>query len=221
MTTLVGPLVVNGRAHRPAIEDLFRATMVAGGPMPFFLNGSDLYTHFSLHWYFDNPSARVFVALDNGRVIGYALVATDPVAYGRSVKRGLAELALKLSLQLVLGRIDRQSRAFYRARARDSWNIWRDRRRIDVHDEPHAHMNVVTDARLGTTAAALVAAVDATVRASGNHSWIGEVNAEAGRRRRALERVVGTVLDERPNVTASRLTGRTIVRYTVRRPLGT
>ncbi len=61
--------------------------------------------------------------------------------------------------------------------------------------------------------------VDATVRVAGHRSWIGEVNAEEGRRRRALDRVVGTVLDERPNLTASRLTKRTIVRYTVRRSL--
>lgn len=219
MTTLLSPSVVDGRPHRLAIEDLFRATMLAGDPMPFFLNGIEHYTRFSLDWYFHSATARVFVILDNGRVVGYALVATDPAAYGRSIKRALVGLALRMSGQLLLGRIDTQSRAFYRHRIHDSWNIWRDRRRIDVHDEPHAHMNVVTDARSGTTAAALIAAVDSTVRASGHKSWVGEVNAEAGRRRKALERVVGTVLDERPNVTVSRLVGRPIVRYTVRRSL--
>jgi len=217
MTTLVVPVVVDGRPHRGAVEDLFRATMLAGGPIPFFLHGLDHYTHFALDWYFSAPGGHVLVALDNDRVAGYALVATDPVAYARHLRRALASLALRLSTHLALGRINAESRSFYRDRVGDSWRIWRDRRRVDVHDEPHVHMNVVADARRGTTAAALVDAVDAIVRTAGHGSWIGEVNAAAGRRRRALERVVGTILDERHNVTASRILGTPIVRYTVRR----
>ncbi|MBU6242196.1 MAG: hypothetical protein KJS66_10445 [Acidobacteria bacterium] len=219
MRTAAGPLVVDGRGHRPAVDDLFRATMLAGEPMPFFLHGLDRYTRFSLDWYFNSPSGRVFVAIDDSRVLGYGLVATDPGAYARHLKRSLSVLAAHLTFDFVVGRIDPESRAFYRDRIRDSWLIWRDRRRIDVHDEPHVHLNVIAEARRGTIAAALIEAVDTTVRVAGHRSWIGEVNAEEGRRRRALERVVGTVLDERPNLTASRLTNRTIVRYTVRRSL--
>jgi len=220
MTTVVAPAIRDGRPHRLAVEELFRATMLAGDPMPFFLHGLDHYTHFALDWYFSALGGHVLVALDNDRVVGYALVATDPNGYARHLRRALAALAARLSAHFVLGRINAESRAFYRDRIGDSWRIWRDRRRIDVHDEPHVHMNVVANARRGTTAAALIDAVDATVRAAGHDSWVGEVNAEAGRRRRALERVVGTILDERHNVTASRILGTPIVRYTVRRSLG-
>lgn len=220
MTTVVVPRIVDGRNHRLAVEDLFRATMLAGEPMPFFLHGLDHYTHFALDWYFSALGGHVLVALDDDRVVGYALVATNPNGYARHLRRALAALAARLSTNLILGRINADSRAFYRNRIGDSWRIWLDRRRIDVRDEPHIHMNVVTNARQGTTAAALIDAVDTVVRAAGHNSWVGEVNAVAGRRRRALERVVGTILDERHNVTASRILGTPIVRYTVRRSLG-
>ena len=217
MTVLDGPRIVDGRSHRDDVERLFHSTILAGEPMSFPLAGVDHYANFCLNWYFTHASGHVLVAVDGNNVVGYALVCTAPNDYGRGVQRAIVTLAVRLLMQLASGNIGRESRAFYRDRLRDSWRIWRDRRRIDVHDEAHAHMNVAAQARTGTTAAELIAAIDFVVADAGFSSWVGEVNAEAGRRRRALERVVGTILDERPNITATNLLGRLVVRYTVRR----
>jgi len=219
MTRTMQLHVADGRAHRAAIETIFRSTMAGGSPMPFFLDGIDDYTRFCLEWYFTAAGGHTIAVLDGERVVGYALVATDPAAYERHLKRAFASLVVRVSLRLMSGRLNAPSRRFFRDRARDSWLIWQDRHRIDVADEAHAHMNVAADVRHGTVAAELRAAIDRTVATSGHVSWIGEVNGDFGRRRRALERIVGDVLDERPNITASRMLGHRVVRYTVRRPL--
>jgi hypothetical protein len=217
MTVYATLHLADGRDRRDTVEVLFRTTMVGGNPMPFFLDGLDDYTEFCIDWYFTAPGGAVVVAIDDDVVVGYALVCTDPAAYGRHVRRATLALAVRTAGRLVTGRLDTDSRRFYRDRARDSWRIWRKRARIDIVDEAHAHLNVAANARRGTVAAMLIDAIDDVVRNAGLDAWVGEVNGEANKRRRALERIVGIVLDEQPNVTASRLVGRPIVRYTVRR----
>jgi hypothetical protein len=59
--------------------------------------------------------------------------------------------------------------------------------------------------------------VGTIARAAGHPVWRGEVNAVRGRRRSALERVVGPVVDEVPNRTYSWLAGRPVDRLTVER----
>ena len=211
--------VVPGRAHRDEVERIFQATMLAGSAMPHRLDGTAAYSNFCLNWYFTHRDGRVFVAERHGRAVGYALVALNPDAYASDLKRHLATLTARTIGRLVTFRLSRDSRRFYLDRMRDSWRIWRTRHRIDLADEPHAHMNVESGERHGGVSSALIAAIDAACGEVGFVSWIGEVNAVAGHRRRALERIVGAVLDERPNVTASRLCRQPIVRYTVRRSL--
>ena len=185
--------------------------------MPFFLDGLDDYTTFCIDWYFTAPGGHAVVAIEDDVVIGYALVCTDPTAYTNHVRRATFLLVVRTLRRLAAGRLDANSRDFYRDRARDSWRIWRRRKRIDIADEAHAHLNVASHARQGTAAALLIDTIDTIVHNAGLPAWVGEINGEASRRRRALERIVGIVLDEQPNVTASRLLGRSIVRYTVRR----
>lgn len=217
MTTRTAPRVVDGRSRRTEVEVLFRTTMVGGRAMPFFLDGLDDYTAFCLDWYFSARGGHAVVAIEDDVVVGYALVCTDPRAYDKHVRRATFLLAARTLRRFATGRLDADSRHFYRARAHDSWRIWRKRKRIDIADEAHAHLNVAPHVRRGTVAALLVDTIDTIVHGAGLDAWVGEVNGEANKRRRALERIVGIILDEQPNVTATRLLGRPIVRYTVRR----
>jgi hypothetical protein len=50
-------------------------------------------------------------------------------------------------------------------------------------------------------------------------AWVGEVNATEGTRMRALERLVGEVIDTKRNRTASFFSGLIVNRLTVRRSL--
>jgi hypothetical protein len=65
----------------------------------------------------------------------------------------------------------------------------------------------------------LLAHIDGRVGVAGLAAWRGEVNAVRGRRKSALERVVGVVVDTVPNLTYSWLASRPVDRLTVERAL--
>jgi hypothetical protein len=83
----------------------------------------------------------------------------------------------------------------------------------------HAHLNIVSSHRSGSAAVLLRQHIDQRARLAGAWGWFAEVNAPAGRRLQALERVVGPVTDRNPNHTLTWMTGEPVERLTVVRHL--
>jgi hypothetical protein len=79
----------------------------------------------------------------------------------------------------------------------------------------HAHLNVARPGRNGRIALLLRDHVDRRCRSAGHRAWVGEVNGVVGSRSAALERVVGPVVERRPNHTLSWLLGAPVERLTV------
>jgi hypothetical protein len=83
----------------------------------------------------------------------------------------------------------------------------------------HAHLNLRPGLRAGWAGRWLADHVDAVCRRAGAPAWYGEINAPAGRRAAALERLGGEVVDRAPNRTLSALIGAEVERLTVLRRL--
>lgn len=86
-----------------------------------------------------------------------------------------------------------------------------------AHSHAHAHVKLVRGARSSRATLARLAHIDDRVRRAGLPAWRGEVNAVRGRRRAALERVVGETVDVVPNRTYTWLEGRPVERLTIER----
>ncbi len=200
---------------RTAVRRLFASSMLLGKRHDVHLAAFDIYTDLCLGWYLDVGRADAAVAEADGRVIGYALVCSDPTAQAEWVRRRLPALMGRVLWLLVTFRLDRVSRRFYWHRARDSWELWR-AGSAPLHPV-HAHLNVDSGLRTGTTALALRDFIDATARASGAAGWYGEMNAVEGTRARALERIGLHVVHRAPNRTMSELLGQPVSRLTVER----
>lgn len=197
------------------IAEVFRSTLVLGAglaaPPPDLLR----YQALCLDWYLDagRPDAAVLEGGD-GRVVGYALVCTDPDRHRRWVRRAGARFAAGVALRWAAGRYPPDAARFHRLRLRDGWTLWR-------HAPPalaqlgHAHVNLLPEARAAQAGRLLAAHVDARVARAGLPGWFGEINAAAGTRARALERLGGVIVHRAPNHTLTALAGQPVERLTV------
>lgn len=196
-----------------AVRRLFRSTLVLGTPVGFELAGIERYESLCIDWYLTTGRATAAVAVEGTEVVGYALVCTDQAAHARAVRRSSVRLGVWIVPRLLSRRLTPSARRFWVRRGADALELWRAGSAAPM--PAHAHVNVADGARSGAVARALVAHVDGVVRRAGLPGWFGEVNAPAGRRSRALERLGGTVVRRTPNWTLSYLCGRPVERLTV------
>jgi hypothetical protein len=204
-----------------AVRHVFRSTLALGRPMPFPLPGLARYEAVCLDWYLGPGCDDAAVVEHDGTVVGYALVCTDEAGHARATRDAAVRFAAWAAPRIVARRLPEPARTFWRLRLADGWAAWRrSRRSAGAGDAPplaHAHLNLVRGARATHATLELLAHIDDRVRAAGLSSWRGEVNAVRGRRRSALERVVGPIVDTVPNRTYSWLAGRPVDRLTVDR----
>jgi hypothetical protein len=203
-----------------AVRQVFRSTLGLGKPVPFPLPCLARYEAVCLDWYLGAGRDDAAVVEQDGTVVGYALVCTDEAGHARATRDAALRFAAWAAPRIVARRLPDPARTFWRLRLVDGWAAWRHSRRSGDSPPPaHAHLNLVRGARATHTTLELLAHIDDRVRAAGFPSWRGEVNAARGRRRSALERVVGPVVDTFPNQTYTWLLGRPVDRLTVDRPV--
>jgi hypothetical protein len=201
----------------PAIVDLFMRTAFADAirlPTPRELSP---YVGLSLDYYFQDPTTEIMVASCDGEVVGYSIFCTDPEAMNRWLARRSLRIFVDVMEMLVTGRLSRVGWGFYLRRTFDSILIMWSRRRGEAGDLPHAHLNIREGFRTGSVALQLLNGIDEQCRRVGAAAWLGEINGTENTRRRAVERLLGEVIDVRRNVTHSWLSGRTVNRISVRR----
>lgn len=193
---------------------LMESTIVLGKPV----HGADLaaYVRACFAPYAGRRRRDAAVVVDSDqRIVGYALVCTDPSAGERDARWASVRLGVAIVRLWLTGRLSPATRRFYVARLRDVRGL------LGSSGEramlPHAHVNVEAGRRSGTAALLLLEHVDQRVAAAGYTRWIGEVNAPTGRRVAALERLGFTVVGRTPNNTLSRLTGSPVERLTLHR----
>jgi GNAT superfamily N-acetyltransferase len=210
----------SGVGHRDDISSVFRSTFALGTGTGR-LAVADAYEAFALGWFLDRLDDAV-VAVRDGQVVGYALLCPDPASLEQWTNRAARRLARRAAALGVRGRLTRRDALFLFLRLRDALSLSRTRRGSHPNNglHPEVHLNVVEGHRGGGAALALLDAVDRLAEARGVTQWWGEINAEKGRRSRALERVVGEVVASSPNRTFSWMCGIPIERLTVRRTVG-
>jgi len=206
MTSTVRRL--HGARDDEAVRRIFRATLVLGRPLDGVPLGMRAYERLCLGWYLEDGRQSARVLVDDGNVIGYALVCTDEQGHDRWVRRRALALGVRAVPAAVFD-------GFWRRRLRDAAVL----RALPKPAGAHAHMNLLRAARSGSGALALCLEIDEVCRNAGHTAWYGEVNAPAGRRVNALERVVGEVVHRSPNHTLTWMTGSPIERLTVVRRL--
>ncbi|NCZ70445.1 MAG: hypothetical protein EBX99_08560 [Acidimicrobiia bacterium] len=204
---------------RQAVIDLYLETAFADVirlPTPRELSP---YVGLSLDFYFEDPSTEITVVSCDGKVVGYSIFCTDPEAMNRWLARRSLRVFIVVMRMLLSGRLSRIGWGFYFRRTLDTFLIMRGRRRGESGGLPHAHMNVREGFRTGAVALLLLNGIDDQCRRYGATAWLGEINGTENTRRRAVERLLGEVIDVRRNITHSWLTGRTVNRISVRRTL--
>jgi GNAT superfamily N-acetyltransferase len=196
---------------------VFRSTFALGSGINR-LGIADAYEAFALGWFLEHLDDAV-VAVRDGQVVGYALLCADPGSLRQWTNRATRTLIRRALTLGVSGRLTRHDAVFLYLRCRDAVGLVRSRRRSHTNGalHPEVHLNVVEGHRGGGAALALLGAVDQLARDRGIHLWSGEINAEVGRRSKALERVVGEVVVSLPNRTFSWMCGVPIERLTVHR----
>ena len=205
-------------ADDEAIAALFDSTLALGEPLGFDLARIAAYRRLCLGWYLGPGRDDAAVAVDAAnRVVGYALVCTDEAAYERWMRPLAHRFIAGTFVALLTARLDRPSTRFYYDRARDAFAL-RDNHRMRPMPA-HAHLNVGRTQRSGSIALALRDHIDARCRLAGHPGWSGEINARAGTRRRALERIGLEVVSSEVNHTLSRTLGTEVIRLTVVRHL--
>ena len=195
------------------IARIMNDTMLLGQPIP----GAhiDEYVNACLSGYRTTGRGEAVVCRAGDAVVGYALISLNPREAEHHAIRQARQLAASVLLKWVTGRLSAPTRRFYRLRTRDVVALMRGgRHRRHV---PHAHVNVVSGARSGLVARALLDHIDETVRDAGHDMWMGEMNAHAGSRESALQRLGFTVVARSRNHTLSGFSGRRVDRLTVQR----
>lgn len=202
-------------ADEQAVRALFRATLVLGHPLPFEMADLERYEALCLDWYLGPGRDDAAVAEAGGETVGFVLVCVDQAAYQRWVRRRAARYAARTVLNLARMAPAKPVARFHRARLRDGLVM----ARAPAPMPAHCHINLAPSHRTGWTGRLLAAHVDERCRAAGLPGWFGEMNARAGSRARALERLGGTVVHRAPNHTLSWLSGVPVERLTVVRML--
>lgn len=204
-------------ADDQAVRHVFRATLALGRPVPFPLPGLARYEALCLDWYLGPGRGDAAVVEHDGAVVGYALVCADAAGHARATRDAALRFTAWAAPRILARRLADPARTFWRLRLHDGWAAWR--RSGGVPPLAHAHLNLVRGARGTRVALDLLTHIDDRVRTAGLAAWRGEVNAVRGRRRPALERIVGPVVDVVPNRTYSWLAGRPVDRLTVERAI--
>ena len=200
------------------VEELFARTIALGAALPGPLAEFQAYRDLCLGWYLgDGLGDAAVVRDDEGTLVAYALVCTDEPAGARWSRRRACRLLGRLAWRWARRDLDEPSRRFDALRARDAMTLLRRCRRPAA--TVHAHLNVDATVRQGSAALALPAHVDERCRTVSAAAWYGEVNARAGRRSAALERLGLEVVDRDVNHTLSALLGEPVERLTVLRAL--
>lgn len=214
------------RSLRPgdeaAVRALFRDTVCLGGPLPFEVPDWDAYESLCLDWYLGAGRDDAGVLVAGSVVTGYTLVCTDAASFSRWQREHAASFSARIARRLVTGRLHPDASRFLRLRLKDGWDMWR--HGIVAPLPAHAHINLSPQSRAADAGRRLADHVDRRCRLAGLPGWFGEMNAVAGRRARALERLGGTIVHRAPNHTLSWLLGRPVERLTVARwlpPLST
>ena len=207
--------------HEPAVREIFRNTLILGKPLAGSLDNFHLYEELSIGWYLlpENSGSTVVVDASTGTVVGYALVCTKPEEYNTWLRAQAWKVLRRNLWTFCTGQMSKTGRQFYSRRFLDSLTVVRSRQHHDASSVAHVHMNLRSEVRTGLVAFSLFLQVDTICRQAGFQSWIGEVNAPEGARIRALERLVGEVIDIRRNRTASFFSGMKVNRLTVQRSL--
>lgn len=216
------PQALRVRPLQPAddegVRSTFRSTLVLGEPAPFVLPDLDRYEQLCLGWYLEQGRRFAAVVEDaHGQVAGYLLACPHTAAHERWVRWRAVRFTLRVTSGIVLGRYERAARTFWWLRLRDGWAAWR--HGASRPFAMHVHLNLVPGARSTRAGRLLVGHADDVCRASGGTGWFGEVNAPAGRRAAALERLGGQVVHRMPNQTFSWVRGGPVERLTVVRVL--
>ena len=207
---IVRPLVPGDDA---AIGRIFAATLVLGDALAVTRADLEPYTELCLGWYLGPGRADAAVVEDSGEVVGYVLVCTAPDACRRWTRRAAGSFTLAVGRRLLTRRYPPAAARFYRLRFRDGWAL----RSTPgpVRGLGHAHVNLLPCARADHAGRLAAAHVEARIAAAGLPGWFGEINARAGERQRALERLGGFVVHRAPNRTLTVLLGRPVERLTV------
>jgi hypothetical protein len=206
--------------HIADVRRIFLATYVLGRPLPFRLDGVDVFVDLNVGWYLRHAlDDGVVVVDDDGAVVGYCLVCCEPRHHGRWARRRTVIALVRLLGMTLRGRIGPTSRAFYLRRLRDTIHLARAHGRMAPL--PHAHVNLLADHRDGSASRRVLDHVDDRCRRHGAVAWVGEINARGTHRAAGLARVAGVPMGAQCNHTLSSLAGRPVVRLTIRRPVPT
>jgi len=197
-----------------AVRRLFDETVGLGRPLPFAVGAYRHYQGICLDWYLGRGRVDGAVAVDGLEVCGYALVCVRPADYERWLRRRAMSFLLRSGAAATRRSPSGQ---FLRLRIADAWYSWRDPFAAPM--AAHAHLNLAPKARGGGAARMLVDHIDQRCRLAGFPGWCGEMNAPAGRRSAALQRLGAEIVHRVPNQTLSWLRGEAVERLTVVRRL--
>jgi NTE family protein len=197
-----------------AVRAIFRSTLLLGRELSFAVPDLSRYESLCLDWYLGpgHEDAAV-VEADDGRVVGYALVCTDSDAHSRWMRRRAVRFTLSVARGFALGRYRGDAARFYRSRLRDGMAMWRSAPAAPM--PAHVHLNLEQGWRGGAARRLLTDHIDDRVRRAGLPGWYGEINALAGHRSRAIERMGGQVAHRAPNHTLTALVGKPVERLTL------
>lgn len=205
-----------GEGDDAAVAAIFTPTLALGRPMVPEPPRLDGYVRLCLEWYLTEGRPDAAVLRDDGRVVGYALACTDQDSYRRWSRRRGCVFAATTALHLATHRSSAAALRFWAARLRDGVDLLR----APVVLPAHAHINLLASHRAGRAGRMLVDHVDDRCRRAGLPGWVGEINAVAGHRARALGRLGATVVHRSPNRTLTWALGTPVERLSVARHLG-
>ena len=137
-------------SDRAGVRHLCCETAVGGGPVEPLFPDRDAYADFFTRYYTDFEPESAFVAVADGRVVGYLLASTRPRRF--ALLHGLlmaSVTAPKVLWRLAAGRYDARGRRFLRWLALRSW------RETPRHPPRAAHFHFNTLAGHRNTGAAL------------------------------------------------------------------
>lgn len=209
---------VDGHLDDAAVRDIFLATLVLGRPLPHQRHPVlDRYADLCLGWYLGAGRPDAALVEDGDGPAGYALVCADGPAHRRWTTRRAIRFGAGAALAAARPGCPAAVRSFVGHRARDAAVLVRGSAAPPA--PVHAHLNLRPGVRATWAGRQLADHVDAVCRRVGALAWYGEINAPAGRRAAALERLGGEVVARAPNRTLSALLGAEVERLTVVRHL--
>jgi hypothetical protein len=197
-----------------AVREIFRSTIALGRALPP-MPGLHQYEALCLDWYLGPARRWASVLEDDGAIVGYLLVGADAPGQRRWLRRAVARYLAVLLVAWLARRLRGDAWRFAWLRVRDGWELRAVRPPMPVH----VHLNLMPSARAGRGGRLLAARADELCRQLGAFGWYGEINARAGRRASALQRLGGEIVGRSPNRTLSWAVGAPVERLMVVRHL--